>query len=206
MKLIVISSPAEITGEAKWVNQLFAAGLACFHLRKPAAPISYIEKLLLHLQPAYYERIVLPYYHLALAKTFGISRLHFPEQARKELPAWQGPKLRKEGYHLSTSVHALETLHTLPTFFQYTFFGPVFSSISKPGYGSVLPPDFRLQPSHQQVPVMALGGIDAQNIKRVKEMHFAGAAVLGTIWREPANALEQFITLKNICSQLAPTP
>lgn len=205
MTLTVISSPAEIAGEAQEVNELFAAGLVSFHLRKPAAPSSYLEKLLLHIQPAYYPRIVLPCHQQGLADAFGITRLHFPEQTRKELSARAWQKYREKGYRLSTSVHDTATLQGLPPVFEYTFFGPVFSSISKPGYRSVLPEGFQLPQSREQVPAVALGGVDKHTIKQVKEMNFAGAAVLGAIWCQPKKALDQFITLKERCRPCAPT-
>ena len=74
----------------------------------------------------------------------------------------------------------------------------MFDSISKQQYRGVAGNDFYLTDEQKPVPVIALGGIDAGNIKKVSEMNFDGAAVLGAIWNEPAKAVENFKIIKNV--------
>jgi len=101
-----------------------------------------------------------------------------------------------EGYVLSTSVHDLNILKTLIGF-DYIFFGPVFNSISKPGYKSNLPEGFRIVKNGIKPKVIALGGVEESNLDKVKEMNFDGVAVLGTIWNDPGHAISNFRKLKN---------
>jgi thiamine-phosphate pyrophosphorylase len=204
MKLILISSPVAIADEPTLINELFAAGLEIFHLRKPAVPAAEVEKLLARIKPVYYPRIALHQHH-NLAEQFGINRFHFPEQEQQQQSASAWPGLRAAGYTLSTSVHQPETLKKLPPVFSYVFLSTVFTSISKPGYTSVFVGNFYLPEEEKNNPVIALGGITQTHIRQVREMNFDGAAVLGAIWQEPDSALENFKNLQNACSQTALT-
>ena len=102
---------------------------------------------------------------------------------------------------LSTSIHQVDEYQALPVVFEYTFFGPVFDSISKPGYISKLSGDFIFPYKVGHPKVVAIGGIDATNIHKVKQMHFSGAAVLGTIWLKLENSIIQFKTLQKAWKQ-----
>lgn len=115
-------------------------------------------------------------------------------------------KQKSEGYQLSTSVHTTAMLRQLPSCFAYTFFGPVFNSISKPGYGAAVSADFCLAETEKAVPVIALGGIDADNIALIPKMKFDGAALLGSIWSNSEQAVATFTKLKERCQTLGLTP
>lgn len=195
MDLIVISSPDIITGESNIVNNLFLSGLKCFHIRKPGADIKAIIELMNGIAPQFYDRIALHQFH-EIAADFGIKRLHYTEQARKESNEQQWQMQIDMGYKLSTSIHDITMLPRLKHF-DYTFYGPVFNSISKPGYQSKLPEDFYIDRAHVNPKVIALGGVALSNLIRIKTMGFDGAAVLGTIWNEPAKATERFNELKD---------
>ena len=145
MKLIVISAPEFIQDEAKIINGLFAAGLECLHLRKPNATEKEMSELIGKINPAFHNRLALHQHH-ALAKKFGIFRLHFTEKNRHQIPMETLLKLKKEGYTISTSIHDLAQMNLLPAHFDYTFFGPVFDSISKSDYKSVLSESFSRLP------------------------------------------------------------
>lgn len=196
MKLIVISAPEFIQDEAKIINGLFAAGLECLHLRKPNATEKEMSELIAKIKPVFYNRLSLHQHH-TLAKQFGIFRLHFTEKSRRQIPIETLLKLKKEGYKISTSVHDLAQMDLLSTHFDYTFFGPVFDSISKSDYKSVLSESSFLDKDLKKIPIIGLGGIDSSNIDKVKEMNFDGAAVLGTLWKDPMMAVATFVRLSN---------
>jgi len=204
MKLIVISSPVAVADEPTILNKLFAAGLEILHLRKPDAPAEEIAALLNQINPIYYPRIALHQHH-GLAEQFGINRLHFPEQERQRLGLSDWQKRQAAGYKLSTSVHQPEKVKILPPVFEYVFFSPVFTSISKPGYQPVISDDYYLKAENKPLPVIALGGIKANKINQVRKMNFDGAALLGSIWQEPEQALDNFKLIQHACSQLALT-
>jgi thiamine-phosphate pyrophosphorylase len=190
--LIIISHPSFLPNEAVIIQQLFAEGLQCFHLRKPQASEAEVRQLLNAIPAEYHPRIALHAFH-HLANDYDINRLHFTEDARKA----RGPEEKQNEYIFSTSVHSLQTLQSLSPDFSYAFFGPVFNSISKQNYPGIAGEDFYIHNDQKAVPVIALGGITSENISQVKAMNFDGAAVLGTIWEKPEKAVETFRLFQN---------
>ncbi|MCE7039648.1 thiamine phosphate synthase [Dyadobacter sp. CY312] len=205
MKLLAISSPEFIPGETVIINGLFRDGLECMHIRKPESKTEDFASLLSEIEPVFLDRIAIHQHH-ELAAKFGIWRLHFTENNRRTTSDEQLKKLCENGFMLSTSIHNLTDLKNISTAFSYTFFGPVFDSISKSGYKSAVPVDFFMQEKSKRIPVIGLGGIDISNIQKVRNMNLDGAAVLGVLWREPARALEVFRMLREYqdpCSERA---
>ena len=203
---MVISNPTPIANEAERVNGLFDEGLEVLHLRKPEATVDDIQSLLKQINSKYHHQIALHQHH-EIADDFGIKRLHFTELNRKknEVNLLHSSPLLGRGAGgeviLSTSIHEVDEYPALPVMFEYTFFGPVFDSISKPGYTSKLSGDFVLPYKVGHPKVIAIGGIDATNIQKVKQMHFSGAAVLGTLWTKPEESITQFKTLQKAWKQ-----
>lgn len=190
MHLVVISNPVAVPDEHTLINSMFDAGLKRFHLRKPGDTLGEVRRLIQHIEPMYYSGIALHQYH-EMAEEFGMKRLHFKEESRS-LKAHRS-LLKTKGYSLSTSVHSLSDLHSMEEF-DYVFFSPVFDSISKPGYSAVIGQNFKLDKSIA-ANVIALGGLNRQNINQVKAMGFAGAAVLGAVWNDPSKAIKNLIEL-----------
>jgi thiamine-phosphate pyrophosphorylase len=195
-QLIVISNPVMLPGEAAIIQQLFEEGLECFHLRKPEAGEQELRQLLDAIPAVYHNRIAMHgFFHLM--PVYNLHRWHFREEHRQATTVETLSQLKDKGYTLSTSVHDLQTIQGLSLHFSYTFFSPVFDSISKQQYKGVTRDDFYLRDEQKSIPVMALGGIDAGNIEKVAAMNFDGAAVLGTIWNDPAKAIEHFKTINH---------
>jgi len=184
-------------GEAAIIQQLFAEGLELFHLRKPEADEQSMRQLIEAIPAVYHSRIVMHgFFHLMSA--YDIHRWHYREEHRQKMER-AGTLL--EGHPpkriFSTSVHDLQTLQQLPSLFAYTFFSPVFDSISKQQYKGVAGNDFYLNNEQKAVRVIALGGIDEGNVSKVTAMNFDGAAVLGAIWKEPDKAVENYKKIKH---------
>ena len=189
--LIVISNAAMHPGEAAIIQQLFVEGLELFHLRKPDADEQTVRQLIEAIPAIYHNRIVMHGF-IHLMEEYDIHRWHFREEHRMSTNEETLVQLKEKGYTLSTSAHDLAVVQSLPAHFSYTFFSPVFDSISKQQYKGVAGDDFYLANEQKAVPVIALGGIDADNIGKVAAMNFDGAALLGTIWNEPGKAVEHF--------------
>ena len=190
MKLIVVSSPDQVNDEAKIINELFESGLKYFHIRKPADTAEQVRKLIAGIEPDYYPCISLHQHH-SLAEEFGIKRLHYTENERGKLKNNTLEGLISNGFILSTSVHDLSLLASLNEY-HYVFFGPVYNSISKQGYKSVLPPGFKLSATKASPLIIGIGGIEAKNMDSIKKMNFDGAAILGSIWKNTEQAVENF--------------
>lgn len=196
MQLIVISSVEHIAGEAAIVNDLFDTGMSRFHLRKPGNSAHQTRTMLDEINPAFYNRIALHQDH-GVAHEYGINRLHYTEQMRIQATADDLEDRRAKGYILSTSAHEPSVLPALSAF-DYLFFGPVFHSLSKPGYHGNLPPEFQLNKGDMKPLVIGLGGVEAHHLPAIKAMGFDGAAVLGAIWIKPEKAVRTFENLLNI--------
>lgn len=193
MELIVLSDPAYFKGEASLINQLFEAGLSVFHLRKPDSERGTYASLIGKIHERYHHRIALHAYHEIIIDFPSIKRLHYPEWLRKQICKdeihSEDPVLTN--CTLSTSIHHLKELDQLEGF-DYTFYGPVFNSISKPGYAAVADADLVLPERKNDVRIIALGGIDARKVAQIKRLGFDGLAVLGTIWNKKEQALDNF--------------
>lgn len=196
MNVIVIAHPSALSNEAKIINNLFENGLDVFHLRKNSCTRAYCKKLISEIDEAFHNRIALHQFH-GLTADFGINRLHYKEQQRKQLLEAK-TVLNFEDTVLSTSIHQLEDLNDLKGF-DYTFFGPVFNSISKPGYAGVLDTDFKLPQRLNSTKLIALGGINASNAQELSLMGFDGLALLGFIWNDPSKAVRNFKSIQEIC-------
>ncbi|MCX2480087.1 thiamine phosphate synthase [Pedobacter sp. MC2016-15] len=185
MELIVVTPPAYFEEEAALINQFFAEGLQLLHLRKEMNDPGQFRVLMDGIDPGYYPRIAIHQHH-ELAMEFGLKRLHYKEAERRALLHKNIARLRDDGFYLSSSVHDLEEISSLEGF-NYVFYGPVFNSISKAGYETVLPGDFIL-PAHK-VKVFAIGGVEEGKLAQLKQMNFDGAAVLGSLWHQAASPL-----------------
>lgn len=174
MSFIIISDPLGFEHEADLINQLFENGMPIFHLRKPGMDIEDYSKLISLIGSAYHDKIALHQFHELVNDFPLIKRLHFPEQLRTE-----GYKYH-EAHLLSTSIHNLNELDKLEPF-DYAFYGPVFNSLSKPGYMGLDVDKLKL-PIRKRIKLIALGGITLDKVEKVKQMGFDGIAVLGFIW------------------------
>ncbi|GAA3979848.1 thiamine phosphate synthase [Mucilaginibacter dorajii] len=196
MELIIISAPEVIADEATIINRLFETGMSRFHLRKPSWDIKQVSDLLMRIDKSFHGQMALHQYH-EMAGYFAIKGLHYKEEERIRTSPEKLIGQKEQGYILSTSAHDLQVLPSLGAF-DYAFFGPVFNSISKPGYeGKVLKP-FYLDKTGIGQQVIALSGINETNLNKVKEMNFDGAAVLGAIWNNPQQAVANFNNLKTL--------
>ncbi|MCH7396535.1 thiamine phosphate synthase [Belliella sp. DSM 107340] len=194
MELIVISSPTPVSSEAENINRLFEAGLGVFHLRKPNSDLESMHQLISHIDPKYHDQIAIHQHH-DLAAEFGLKRLHFTETERNKTQISELLKIKDRGMKISTSIHDISALNEL-SHFDYTFFSPVFDSISKEGYKSSVSADFVVEKPKNSPKVIALGGIHLGNIDLVKSMNFDGAAVLGSIWNKEES--ERIYILKKL--------
>jgi len=201
MELYVISDPEPVKNEAMLINGLFEAGLQVFHLRKPFADRKDYADLLKEIDEGFWDRVALHQHH-ELAADFGIGRLHYPERMRMEAIGGSllGNRIR------STSLHELSRLNELKDF-EYTFFGPVFDSLSKPGYkgiwnASILKktsPLTGMSSGGSAVKIIAIGGVDSSNAADLSAMGFDGLALLGAIWQMPSKAIDTFKNIRALC-------
>lgn len=193
--LIVISYPMPVAKEAEIINAMFEEGLETLHIRKPGLTQMDVRTLLEAIKPVYHPKIALHQHH-EIAADLDIKRLHFTEISRKKTNDVMLSEFKKDGNRLSTSVHNIDEYNGLSEAFDYTFFGPVFDSISKPGYEAIGSDEFVFPVKAGRPKVIALGGISAENVGKAMEMKFEGVAALGYIWERPEESIERFKLLQ----------
>ncbi|GAC1493024.1 MAG: thiamine phosphate synthase [Flavisolibacter sp.] len=167
------------------------AGLALCQYRRPDAPRNGLRELNAVSHPDYRHHSALHQHH-EIAKEYKMERLHFTEAKRNEICEEALKALKTDNNRLSTSIHNINTYNTLSSAFDYTFFGPVFNSISKQGYTSSVKHDFVFPVKKSYPKVIAIGGIEATNIQKLFNMQFDGVAVLGMIWQNLEESIQQF--------------
>jgi len=208
----IITSPERIHEEVDIIAALLAAGVERVLLRKPGWSTAQYTALLDKLPPECYNRILIRD-HSALADRYGLAGVHWsgegmhrlllgavagngktaPVTGKTEQPTrYLSPENFKEN---STGIHSTDSITLTDKRFQTLLLSPVFNSISKPGYHGRL--EGRL-PDKNNRQVLALGGVDHTNIHLLRNWHFDGAALLGAIWKTPAQAVENYYRIQQL--------
>jgi len=192
--MIVITNPFPVEDEIEIIHSLFDEGLSLLHIRKSEFSKIEMAQFLHQIKLEFRCKLVLHHYH-DLAEDFGINRFHFSEKNRISADC---PARFSKSYRYSTSTHTIEDFNSLSNF-EYAFLSPVFKSISKENYC----PEKDLfeevkSRTNSNTKVVALGGIDSQNLHQVFENGFDDAALLGSIWMNK-NPLNQF----KLCQKIA---
>lgn len=197
-RLVLLTAPTALPDEPHLLTELLTRGLPHLHLRKPGWPAAQLEALIQAMPPQFHGRLVLHAYP-HLVRQYRLGGLHLTASQRAAAP--RRPALLP-GQTLSTSFHSLAEISGHRRRYDYVFLSPIFDSISKEGYASAF--DLAgvrafLQKLAAQAgyrpPVLALGGVDSQNINLVRQAGFAGAAVLGSVWgsAEPVAAFQRLV-------------
>lgn len=197
LDLVVLTAPGYLPDEGKQINALFDAGMQILHLRKPENDRAKFRMLLDEIDPAYYPQITIHQHH-DLEEEYQLLRLHYTTEQRRRTDAAVLAGLSRRGFHLSTSVHQMEELKELEEF-EYTFFGPVYHSISKAGYDRTAE---KFRPTAQRSKVYALGGVCAQRLAEISALGFSGAGVLGALWNQQQQPLDCFKKLQYVLNQV----
>ena len=191
--ILLLSPEQDIAYEAEILNRLFNLGLTSFHLRNPKWSLEQVEQILNNVPAEFHNRIVL-HSHFELTDKFELKGIHLNEANKKLISQFVQYPI------ISASFHSVDDIkeNTFP--YQYIFLGPIFNSISKAGYKStfelsVVADELALmKKKNPSLPkVIALGGINSDNISKVKSAGFSGAAILGAVWQssDPLKALAE---------------
>ena len=110
--------------------------------------------------------------------------------------------MRKPNLHISTSFSNLSNLYEEGSKFNYVFLSPVFDSISKSGYqGAFNHHNLAIALAKTNQNVLALGGVQLENVEKIKALGFKGMVLSGIIWQSE-NKVEIFKEICNKCKTL----
>ncbi|NKI25129.1 thiamine phosphate synthase [Arenibacter sp. 6A1] len=190
--ILLIASEKDLENETAHLNQLFKAGLASYHFRKPAKSLEECRRFLDLIDSEYHARIVTHGFH-ALAEEYTLKGVHLKEQLRTDLKEGLLPYVqnyRDKGFTVSSSFHEPEALSDCKIPFDYCLLSPVFTSISKQGYQGK---GFNI--GHVPKKIIGLGGIREETIAQTVALGYSGIGVLGAIWqsKEP---IKSFIRIQ----------
>lgn len=179
--IIVISHPEPVKDEALWINRLFDAGLEVFHLRKAGMDQLELENFINTISEAHREKISFHGYNNIVQKT-SVINVHLKVEERKKYSDYQLIEMKIGLNRLSTSIHHPDEYARLCSAFDYCFLGPVFNSISKKEYTGK---GFTVNDLNKgKIKIVAIGGINEENISEIKNKGYDGAALLGSIWNQ----------------------
>lgn len=178
MRIVVITAPEFVRGEAETIRRLLDAGIDRLHLRKPASEEGAMRRLIESLPAALYPRLSL-HDHLPLAAEYGLGGVHLNGRNPEAPAGFTGLRSR--------SCHSFEELTACATTTDYRFLSPIFDSISKSGYRSAFDEEALRRAARQGVidaRTLALGGVEPERLPLLRDVGFGGAALLGSIWRD----------------------
>lgn len=176
MKLIVITLPQMVDGEADLIRSVLDNGASFVHIRKPDAGKDEVCDLVGSIGKEYMSRLTMHYYH-DVAMDMGMGGVHLSAKSPCVPEGWEG--------RVSASCHSFDEVMQCVDNVDYCFISPIFNSISKKGYKSAFSESDLVVASRSGVineKVVALGGVTSDRVACLGELGFGGVGVLGDIW------------------------
>lgn len=169
---IVITEPEMIPAEAAKIERLLERGIDFVHIRKPGASLRDIKNLIEDIPYVFRKRLKL-HGHFELINEFNLGGVHLNSRC---------PVAPSTAHAVSRSCHTLDELKDCDKF-EYMTLSPIFDSISKPGYQSAFDLE-KIKGKIEGKNVIALGGVDPSKFSILQTSGFAGAAMLGCVWKD----------------------
>ena len=176
MKLIILTKATFFVDEDKILTTLFEEGMDNLHLYKPDSEPVYSERLLTLLSEDYYRKITV-HDHFYLREEFGLKGIHL-NTADAELPyGYKG--------HFSCTCHSIAELHDAKKKADYVFLKTIFDSQSNPQDKQTISEEELREASRKGLidkHVYAMGGINLDNIRQMRDLGFGGVVICGDLW------------------------
>ena len=176
MKLIIMTKATFFVEENQILTTLFEEGMENLHLYKPNSEPIYSERLLSLLSEDYYKKITV-HDHFYLKEEYGLRGIHL-NQATDELPL---------GYkgNVSRTCHSIGELKEAKKKSSYVFLKTIFDSQINAADKSTISMDELKLASKQGLidkRVYALGGINLENVRLMRDLNFGGVVICGDLW------------------------
>ena len=176
MKLAVMTQPTFFVEEDKILSSLFDEGLDNLHLYKADASPMYSERLLTLLPNEYYSRIT-THDNFYLKEEFNLRGIHIDDETTPAPNGYKG--------HISRTCTNLELLKEAKKHADYVFLKYIFDSQTETGRTSSFTLEQLKEASRRGLidrHAYALGGINLDNIRQVKDLGFGGIVIRGDLW------------------------
>ena len=171
MKLILITSPTYFVEEDKIITALFEEGLDILHLCKTDTAPIYAERLLTLIPEQFHKRIV-----VHEKDEYKLKGIHLNNRNPNAPHHYKG--------HVSCSCHTLEELKEQKRNCDYVFLN---------NQTDYTPEEIRKAHKAGLIDkkVIAMGGIDMNNIRQIKESGFGGVAIMEDLWNKFDTCLDR---------------
>jgi len=205
VKPSLLASLVPVENEWDILTELFEAGLEKFYLRKPGMRLEKYEACLRNIPERFMDRVVL-HEHFTIMYDYPFKEIHLKTREREGFSLKDRflsliVEAHNEGIICSTSVHNLDELNDIDGVLDRLWVSPVFDSISRPGHSSETDWIKTLNNKYYHSKIVALGGIHEDNVHALMRKPFDEVALLGAIWSNPENAVENYKRVLNICQE-----
>ncbi len=190
MSVVILSPSTEHPREFDILRELIAAGLEKYHLRKPEwrEPEKFQRWLDKLDRPDWVaEHLILSVRPEMKTANLNVLGFHVSGGLRKAsggMPPGLAQGRDVLGYPISTSAHSIMELREVADEYDVAYVGPVFESVTKPGYGPTI--GMLRYELPENIKVYAIGGITKENIGQVRAAGWHGAVTLGGVWEDKA--------------------
>ncbi|MDX1351222.1 MAG: thiamine phosphate synthase [Putridiphycobacter sp.] len=199
MLKIVISYPTAVPNEMDLVNELLDSDIDYFHIRKLGFTnidlTKYIEainednhhKIMINSNYTVLNKFTLAGIHLNQKNLGQITQKEESHQCHIEPMLQNGNKILVSNQipnTISYSAHSFSEIAQLTFKTDYIFLAPIFDSISKTEHLSNFTNQEKLKENltNTNQKIIALGGVKPEYESQLKDLGFAGYAVLGDYW------------------------
>ena len=176
MKLIVMTKPTFFVEEDKILANLFEEGLENLHLYKPGASPMYSERLLTLLGEGYHSKITV-HGHFYLKEEYRLKGIHIDDAHTEPPTGYKG--------NVSRTCHLIEELKEAKKKSNYVFLHSIFDSqtnVDEKASFTMAQLEEAAKNDLIDKKVYALGGMNLDTVKAVKDLGFGGIVICGDLW------------------------
>lgn len=176
MKLIILTQPTFFVEEDKILTTLFDEGMENLHLYKPGSEPVYSERLLTLLPEDYHKKITV-HDHFYLKEEYKLGGIHLNHADDEPPYGYKG--------HISRTCHAIGELKEAKKQSNYVFLKTIFDSHSNPEDKQTLSYEELEAAADRGLidkKVYAMGGMNLENVKMMKDLGFGGVVICGDLW------------------------
>lgn len=176
MKLILMTQPTFFVEEDKILTSLFELGLETLHLHKPGASPMYSERLLTLLPAEVHSKIIVHdnYY---LKEEYNLRGIHIDDASTPKPNGYRGK--------LSRSCYSISQLKETKRNADYVLLKYIYDSQTEPDQKSRFTFDELKDAARKGLidrHVYALGGINIDNVRLMRDLGFGGVVICGDLW------------------------
>jgi thiamine-phosphate pyrophosphorylase len=171
-----MTKPTFFVEEDKILANLFEEGLENLHLYKPGASPMYSERLLTLLGEGYHSKITV-HGHFYLKEEYRLKGIHIDDAHTEPPSGYKG--------NVSRTCHLIEELKEAKKKANYVFLHSIFDSQTNVDEKA----SFTMEQLEEAAKnglidkkVYALGGMNLDTIKAVKDLGFGGIVICGDLW------------------------